>query len=543
MPSEKLFELALELGSDVPFFLAPSPCEIRGRGEEINPLKKYPEIAFETDKFSFNDSANTYIQAGYVASSSTKYTTYSAIKAFDDIQSGSGIQHHWSGSSQKYNTSNGNWSGDTASVYTTNVGGVNKYGEWLQIEFPHKIKYNYSTIRGPHDYAERQPRDGYILGSNDLSAAWTTLHQFTGVTRSSGTQTVTYTPPSEPTNAFKYFRLVIEAITASNGQYAGVDEWDIYGYEEDPPLGDTSVDTTFTSIMNTPQTTGANVYVDGSLGETFTNRVPGLLDSNISNTHTTYVSAEKYWELSGNVESNVTVEANTFLSGDAPHSVSVWVNSSDLESNASNSCIFSIGTEEKLDHISSAFSNTYESVHQFSANTFARSTENSNFGHSCAINTDGTRMIVGCPNEDIGASNYGAVYIYTYSDGKWDDGYRIGAPTPVSGTGDQGFGKDVAISNDGNRVVVGAWYDDTGATDAGAAYVYSYSNGSWTHAGRIQSSDIQAQDRFGSSVAMSGDGTKIIVGAIFEDTGATTAGAAYIFAYNGSSWPQQAKLQ
>ena len=173
-----------------------------------------------------------YSQGGYVVSASTEYTTFSAWNGFDKIQSANTIQNHWSGSSQKYNTSDGDWGGDTASVYTTNVEGVNKYGEWLQIEFPYKIKYNYSKIKAPYNYTERQPRDGYIVGSNDLSGQWTTLHRFTGVTRSSGTETVTYTPPSAPTNAFKYIRLVIEALTASTGQYAGVDEWDIYGHRE-----------------------------------------------------------------------------------------------------------------------------------------------------------------------------------------------------------------------------------------------------------------------------------------------------------------------
>jgi hypothetical protein len=100
--------------------------------------------------------------------------------------------------------------------------------------------------------------------------------------------------------------------------------------------------------MNTPQTTGAQVYVDGSLGETFTNRVVG---PTVSNTHTTYVSTEKYWELSGNVESNVTLEANTFLSGDAPHSLSMWFNSSNLEANVSNTCVFSVSDQEKLDSV------------------------------------------------------------------------------------------------------------------------------------------------------------------------------------------------
>jgi hypothetical protein len=149
---------------------------------------------------------------------------------------------------------------------------------------------------------------------------------------------------------YNHYALITTQVVGDGGTNYGLSiaEWKLYGYEEDPPAGDTSIDTTFTSIMNTPQTTGANVYVDGNLGETFTNRVVG---PTVSNTHTTYVSAEKYWELSGNVESNVTVEANTFLSGDAPHSVSMWFNSSNLEANVSNSCIFSLATEEKLDSV------------------------------------------------------------------------------------------------------------------------------------------------------------------------------------------------
>jgi hypothetical protein len=98
--------------------------------------------------------------------------------------------------------------------------------------------------------------------------------------------------------------------------------------------------------MNTPQTTGANVYVDGNLGETFTNRVTGPTPTG---TATTYNSTDKYWELTGALTSNVTLEANTFLEGDAPHSVSVWFNSSNLEANTANTCVFSISDQEKLD--------------------------------------------------------------------------------------------------------------------------------------------------------------------------------------------------
>ncbi len=101
--------------------------------------------------------------------------------------------------------------------------------------------------------------------------------------------------------------------------------------------------------MNTPQTTGANVYIDGNLGSAFTNRVTGPLTA--TGTSTTYDSTGKYWELNGELTSNITVEANTFLEGDQPHAVSVWFNSSNLEANVSNTCVFSIASEEKLDSV------------------------------------------------------------------------------------------------------------------------------------------------------------------------------------------------
>ena len=41
---ETILAIALELGSDVPFFLEPSPCEIKGRGEKIKPLLEFPKL-------------------------------------------------------------------------------------------------------------------------------------------------------------------------------------------------------------------------------------------------------------------------------------------------------------------------------------------------------------------------------------------------------------------------------------------------------------------------------------------------------------------
>jgi hypothetical protein len=150
-------------------------------------------------------------------------------------------------------------------------------------------------------------------------------------------------------NYYKYYAFIVTKTFATGSDYyLCIPELKYYGYEEDPPLGDTSVDTTFTSIMNTPQTTGANVYVDGNLGGSFTNRVTG---PDVTGTSATYDNTNKYWEMNGQLTSNIAVEANTFLEGDAPHSVSVWFNSSNLEANVSNTCVFSISDQEKLDSV------------------------------------------------------------------------------------------------------------------------------------------------------------------------------------------------
>jgi hypothetical protein len=78
---------------------------------------------------------------------------------------------------------------------------------------------------------------------------------------------------------------------------------------------------------------------------------------------------------------------------------------------------------------------------------------------------------------------------------------------------------------------------------AGAAYIFVRSGSTWTQQAKIQASDKEASDYFGQSVSISSDGNTAIVGANYEDTGATNAGAAYIFVRSGSTWTEQAKIQ
>jgi hypothetical protein len=115
------------------------------------------------------------------------------------------------------------------------------------------------------------------------------------------------------------------------------------------------------------------------------------------------------------------------------------------------------------------------------------------------------------------------------------------------------FGRVVDIS--GNIIVVGDGFDDQFSPDSGAAYAFIRVNGTWdgtwVKTQRLVSSDIEASDQFGLSVAVSGN--TIVVGAPGEDTRVNISGgqslgnsngAAYVFVTNngGITWTQQAKL-
>ena len=93
-------------------------------------------------------------------------------------------------------------------------------------------------------------------------------------------------------------------------------------------------------------------------------------------------------------------------------------------------------------------------------------------------------------------------------------------PTPIA---DDLFGFSVAISEE--HVLVGAPFDDTGATDAGSAYLFDLESGSFLQT--FNNPTPEAGDQFGFSVAISEE--HVLVGAHRDDTGATDAGSAYLF--------------
>ena len=98
------------------------------------------------------------------------------------------------------------------------------------------------------------------------------------------------------------------------------------------------------------------------------------------------------------------------------------------------------------------------------------------------------------------------------------------------------FGWSVALSGDGDTLAVGALFEDSAAsgvgggqadntaTNSGAAYVFTRAAGIWKQQAYVKASNTGGSDWFGQSLALSGDGDTLAVGAVYEDSAATGIG-------------------
>jgi hypothetical protein len=156
------------------------------------------------------------------------------------------------------------------------------------------------------------------------------------------------------------------------------------------------------------------------------------------------------------------------------------------------------------------------------------------FGDSVALSADGNTALVGQPQLDDMAAGPGYVWVYTRSGGKWTRGPRLAASDE---TGNGGFGSSVALNANGTVALIGGRLDNSAA---GAAWVFTRSGSTWAQqAKKLTGGDEKGPGWFGTSVALSADGTTALVGGT-NDAG--TTGAAWVFTGSGGTWAQQAKL-
>ncbi len=170
---------------------------------------------------------------------------------------------------------------------------------------------------------------------------------------------------------------------------------------------------------------------------------------------------------------------------------------------------------------------------------------NRRFGQDLDLSDDGNTLAIGRGSQ----ASVGSAYVFRFS-GTWS---QQGSPLVATGTGGEGLGTTIAISADGNTLVTGAVFEDSSSTginpapdelasNAGAAYVFTFSASSWSESAFVKSRYTEAVDIFGTSVAISADGQTIGVGTPGDDSNSTginstpnddgstdTSGAIYIY--------------
>jgi hypothetical protein len=148
-----------------------------------------------------------------------------------------------------------------------------------------------------------------------------------------------------------------------------------------------------------------------------------------------------------------------------------------------------------------------------------------------------------------------------------------------TGLGDN-FGRSIVLSGDGNTLAVGTitedsstrgvitdssevtdidTLDDGTADDSGAVYLFSNSSGKWEQSAYIKASNAGEGDSFGISIALNNNGTRLAVGALYEDNSAvgiigdgseitetdslSDSGAVYLFNKNENDWTEDAYIK
>ena len=155
-----------------------------------------------------------------------------------------------------------------------------------------------------------------------------------------------------------------------------------------------------------------------------------------------------------------------------------------------------------------------------------------NFGDAVALS--GTTALIGACNKSFGDNYYtGAAYFFSGSGESWAEQAEL--PDPNPGYTDD-FGYAVALSGD-SALISAPGTSVSGQYWAGAAYLFTFSNGSWNQQAELTASDGAAGDDFGNAVALSGD--TALIGAVAT---LNWTGTAYVFAGSGASWTQEAEL-
>ena len=151
-------------------------------------------------------------------------------------------------------------------------------------------------------------------------------------------------------------------------------------------------------------------------------------------------------------------------------------------------------------------------------------------GFGAAVAMSGDTLVVGAP----GASDVGAAYVFTRCGGSWTLQQKL-LPDPDLGFAED-FGASVAIS--GDTIAVGAPHFTDFFGNGGAVYIFVRSGGTWSQQTFLDGQD--EQQTLGWSLSLDGD--TLAIGAPFGEHPGGTTGTVFVYVRSGSAWSLQQEL-
>ena len=149
------------------------------------------------------------------------------------------------------------------------------------------------------------------------------------------------------------------------------------------------------------------------------------------------------------------------------------------------------------------------------------------------MSADGMRFAASSEGRDVAGVGHNAGHARVF---EWDGTTWNQLGNDITGTVvNDNLGR-ISLSGDGMRLAVGTPSNDDNGVDAGhmRAFEWDGTTGSWNQMGSTLEGD-NAGDKFGYSVAMSRDGSRMIIG---EPRRGNAQGAARIWEWDGTAWNQ-----
>jgi len=152
-----------------------------------------------------------------------------------------------------------------------------------------------------------------------------------------------------------------------------------------------------------------------------------------------------------------------------------------------------------------------------------------------SLSDTGSRIAIGASGNDGNGKGAGHVRVFEFQSGSW-----VQMGSDIDGEAGDSSGWSVSMSADGSKVAIGATGNthDGNGNDAGQVRVYELQSGSWVQMGAAIDGEAE-KNNSGECVVMSADGSRVAIAAQLNNgVNGDYSGHVRVFEFQSGSWVQ-----